>query len=66
MFGILSTPAAAPCSVEGLLYSKLLIWYHLIGLPEILLQTLTFSLVLTCWMRRKPKDVKVKEYNRKR
>jgi len=66
MFGILSTPAAAPCSVEGLLYSKLPIWYHLIGLPEILLQTLTFSLVLTWWMGRKPKDVEVKEYNRKR
>jgi hypothetical protein len=52
MVGILSTPAAAPCSVEGVLYSKLPLWYHLIGLPEILLQTLTFSALLVWWWRR--------------
>jgi len=33
--GILSTPAAAPGSVEGVLYSRLPLWYHLIGRPEI-------------------------------
>jgi len=52
MIGILSTPAAAPCSVEGVIYSKLPLWYHLIGLPEILLQTLVFSLILVRWDRR--------------
>jgi hypothetical protein len=52
MVGILSTPAAAPCSVEGAIYSRLPLWYHLIGLPEILLQTLTFSLVLVWWDKR--------------
>jgi hypothetical protein len=52
MVGILSTPAAAPCSVEGALYSKLPLWYHLIGLPEIMLQTLAFSLVLVWWDKR--------------
>jgi hypothetical protein len=52
MVGILSTPAAAPSSVEGVLYSKLPLWYHLIGLPEILLQTLTFSVLLVWWWRR--------------
>ncbi|HET7294642.1 MAG TPA: hypothetical protein VFM88_19630 [Vicinamibacteria bacterium] len=52
MVGILSTPAAAPCSVEGVIYSKLPLWYHLIGLPEILLQTLTFSVLLMWWWRR--------------
>jgi hypothetical protein len=52
MVGILSTPAAAPGSVEGVLYSKLPLWYHLIGLPEILLQTLTFSVLLVWWWRR--------------
>ncbi len=51
MFGILGTPAAAPSSLEGLIYSKLPPWYHLIGLPEILLQTLTFSLILVWWER---------------
>lgn len=54
IFGILSTPAAAPCSVEGLLYSRLPIWFHLIGLPEILIQTLFFSLTLTWWVNKKP------------
>lgn len=51
IFGILSTPAAAPCSVEGVIYTQLPIWYHLIGLPEIMLQTLTFSVVLYWWER---------------
>lgn len=53
VFGILSTPAAAPSSLEGLIYSKLPLWYHLIGLPEMLLQTLAFSLLLTWWEKRR-------------
>lgn len=52
MVGILSTPAAAPCSIEGAIYSKLPLWYHLLGLPEIVLQTLVFSLVLVWWDKR--------------
>jgi len=51
VFGILSPPAAAPSSVEGFMYTKLPIWYHLIGLPEIMLQTFTFSVVLYWWER---------------
>ena len=50
--GILSTPAASPGSVEGMLYSKLPIWYHLIGYPEIVLQTLVFSIWLVWWERQ--------------
>ena len=50
--GILSTPAAAPSSIEGMLYSKLPVWYHLIGYPEILLQTLVFSIWLVSWERQ--------------
>ena len=52
VFGILGTPAAAPSSLEGLVYSRLPLWYHLIGLPEILLQTLAFSLILVWWEKR--------------
>jgi len=52
IFGILGTPAAAPSSLEGVIYSKLPLWYHLIGLPEILLQTLVFSLILVWWEKR--------------
>jgi hypothetical protein len=50
--GILSTPAAAPSSLEGLVYSKLPMWYHLMGLPEITLQTLVFSIWLVWWERQ--------------
>jgi hypothetical protein len=47
--GILSTPAASPGSIEGMLYTKLPMWYHLMGLPEIMLQTLVFSIWLVWW-----------------
>lgn len=50
--GILSTPAASPSSVEGVLYTRLPMWYHLMGLPEILLQTLVFSIWLVWWERQ--------------
>jgi hypothetical protein len=50
--GILSTPAAAPSSIEGILYSKIPMWYHLMGLPEIILQTLAFSIWLIWWERQ--------------
>lgn len=43
--GILGTPAAAPDSFEGVLYTRLPLWFHLIGLPEVTLQTLAFSLL---------------------
>ncbi len=52
VFGILSTPAAAPCSIEGIIYSKLPLWYHLLGLPEIMVQTLIFSIALILWDKR--------------
>jgi hypothetical protein len=50
--GILSTSAAAPSSLEGIVYSKIPMWYHLMGLPEITLQTLTFSIWLVWWERQ--------------
>ncbi len=52
LFGILGTPAASPSSMEGVIYSRLPLWYHLMGLPEILLQTLAFSFLLVWWDRR--------------
>jgi hypothetical protein len=54
--GIFGTPAAAPASFEGLLYSRLPLWYHLIGLPEICLQTLAYSYLLHLYMRH-PKGI---------
>jgi hypothetical protein len=55
--GILSTPAASPGSIEGMLYSKLPMWYHLIGYPEIVLQTLVFSIWLVWWERQSAKSL---------
>ncbi|MBC7265093.1 MAG: hypothetical protein H5T64_12170 [Chloroflexi bacterium] len=52
VFGILSTTSAAPCSIEGVLYTKLPLWYHLIGLPEITLQTMAFSYLVVWWDNR--------------
>lgn len=54
VFAILSTTSAAPSSIEGVLYTKLPLWYHLIGLPEITLQTLAFSYLLVWWDKRQP------------
>ena len=50
--GILSTPSASPGSIEGMLYTKLPMWYHWIGYPEIGLQTLAFSIWLAWWERQ--------------
>ena len=42
VIGIIGTPAAAPSSIEGVIYSKIPLWFHLIGMPEMLGQTLLF------------------------
>ena len=49
--GILSTSAAAPSSIEGVVYTKLPLWYHAIGLPEMLAQTLIFSILVGLYSR---------------
>ena len=63
--GILSTPSAAPSSLEGIVYSKIPMWYHLMGLPEITLQTLLFSIWLVWWERQTEKshDLETKKEN---
>lgn len=49
--GILSTPAAAPSSIEGLTYTRIPLWYHAFGLPEMLVQTLLFSALVAGYAR---------------
>ncbi|MDQ0092483.1 hypothetical protein [Paeniglutamicibacter psychrophenolicus] len=49
--GILSTSAAAPSSIEGITYTQLPLWYHAIGMPEMLVQTLTFSVLVALYER---------------
>jgi hypothetical protein len=48
---ILSTAGAAPGSVEGMIYTKIPMRSHLLGLPEVLAQTLAFAVLLTAWHR---------------
>lgn len=43
ILGIINTPAPSPLSIEGLVYTKLPLYFHLQIAPEILLQTLLFS-----------------------
>ncbi len=49
--GIVSTSAAAPSSLEGIVYTRLPLWYHAIGLPEMLIQTLIFSSLVHTHLR---------------
>lgn len=44
--GIIGAPAAAPCSIEGVIYSKLPVAFHFVGLPEVCSQTLLFSVMI--------------------
>lgn len=53
VFGILGTPAAAPSSIEGLIYTKIPVWFHLIGMPEMLGQTLLFSFITHRYLQNK-------------
>ena len=48
---ILNAPAPAPGSFEGLVYSTVPLPVHLRGLPEVLVQTLLFSVGLVYWGR---------------
>ena len=45
--GIVCTTGAAPASIEGIIYSQLLLEFHLKTAPELLVQTLLFSLWVT-------------------
>ena len=49
--GILSTYAAGPSSVEGVIYTELPLKYHVFGIPEVFGQALAFSMCLVGWYR---------------
>jgi hypothetical protein len=51
ILGILSPFGAAPGSVEGMIYTIWPVRSHVIGLPEVLLQSLLLSVVLCYWVR---------------
>ncbi len=49
---ILGTAGPSPGSLEGILYTTLPLSIHLFGLPEVILQTLLFSIGLVGWCRK--------------
>ena len=53
--GVLSTFGPAPGSVEGLIYTKIPLLDQFIGLWEVVLQSLLFSVVLTYWINHAQK-----------
>ena len=55
MLGILSTFAAAPGSVEGLLYTKMPVKLQISGWMEVMTQTLLLSAILYYWVNHAEK-----------
>ena len=53
--GVISPFGAAPASIEGMIYTTLPLWFHINGLPEILLQSLLLAVVATCWINHPEK-----------
>jgi hypothetical protein len=49
---ILGTAGPAPGSLEGIIFTKLPIQYHLWGLPEVFIQTLLFSIAVVFWYKK--------------
>ena len=45
--GIIAAPSSAPSSIEGIVYTQLPIKFHIINLPELLIQTFSFSIFYT-------------------
>jgi hypothetical protein len=48
--GVISPFGAAPASIEGMIYTTLPLWFHINGLPEILLQSLLLAGVAIWWI----------------
>lgn len=49
---IIAPAGAAPGSIEGIIYTKVPLWFHVISLPEVILQTLVFSWLVITWQKR--------------
>jgi hypothetical protein len=56
---ILVPSGAAPGSMEGVIYTTLPFKFHLIGLPEIILQTLAFSWLVVYWENHQVKKLSI-------
>jgi hypothetical protein len=56
---IIAPSSAAPGSIEGFVYTRLPLDFHLIYLPEIVLQTLVFSLGFVLWQKNPGKPLTI-------
>lgn len=56
-FAILAPSSAAPGSIEGWVYTNFPLSFHLIYLPEVLLQTLAFALLFVAWEKHPVKKL---------
>lgn len=55
VIGIVSPFGAAPSSIEGLIYTTIPIGFHLIGLPEVVMQTLLLAFFSHYWVNHHEK-----------
>ena len=62
IIGVINTPGPAPFSIEGIVYTKLPLEFHLKGAPELLIQTLLFSYLIA--KPSKEKKIKFIEENK--
>ena len=53
--GILSPFSAAPGSIEGVIYSSLPLWFHLMSLPELVIQSFLLAFLTQYWVNHPEK-----------
>ncbi|MCE7982617.1 MAG: hypothetical protein DYG89_15640 [Caldilinea sp. CFX5] len=53
--GILSPFGPAPSSIEGMIYTILPMWFHIIGLPEVVIQAFLLALLSYYWINHPEK-----------
>jgi len=53
--GVLSPFGAAPSSIEGMIYTVLPPWFHIMGLPEVLIQSGLLAFLTCYWVNHPEK-----------
>lgn len=53
--GILSTFGPSPSSIEGMLYTVMPMWFHLVGLPEVFIQAGLLAYLTHYWVNHPEK-----------
>lgn len=55
VIGILSPFGAAPSSIEGMIYTLLPVWFHVINFPEIFIQSGLLAFLTHYWVNHPEK-----------